>query len=117
METLATGARPHSDDFVANDASQRALVSELRERLERVGRGGSEASRNRHSARGKLLPRDRIDYLLDRGSPFLEVGALAAYGMYDDDSPGAGIITGIGLVSGRLCMIVCNDATVKGGSY
>ena len=117
METLATGARPHSDDFVANDASQRALVGELRERLERIGRGGSEASRNRHSARGKLLPRDRIDYLLDRGSPFLEVGALAAYGMYDDDSPGAGIITGIGLVSGRLCMIVCNDATVKGGSY
>ena len=117
METLATGARPHSDDFVANDASQRALVSELRERLERVGRGGSQASRNRHSARGKLLPRDRIDYLLDRGSPFLEVGALAAYGMYDDESPGAGIITGIGLVSGRLCMIVCNDATVKGGSY
>jgi len=117
METLATGARPHSDDFVANDASQRALVGELRERLERVGRGGSQASRNRHSARGKLLPRDRIDYLLDRGSPFLEVGALAAYGMYDDDSPGAGIITGIGLVSGRLCMIVCNDATVKGGSY
>ena len=117
METLATGARPHSGDFVANDASQRALVSELRERLERVGRGGSEASRNRHSARGKLLPRDRIDYLLDRGSPFLEVGALAAYGMYDDESPGAGIITGIGLVSGRLCMIVCNDATVKGGSY
>ena len=117
METLATGARPHSGDFVANDASQRALVSELRERLERVGRGGSQASRNRHSARGKLLPRDRIDYLLDRGSPFLEVGALAAYGMYDDESPGAGIITGIGLVSGRLCMIVCNDATVKGGSY
>ena len=117
METLATGARPHSDDFVANDASQRALVGELRERLERIGRGGSDASRNRHSARGKLLPRDRIDYLLDRGSPFLEVGALAAYGMYDDDSPGAGIITGIGLVSGRLCMIVCNDATVKGGSY
>jgi len=117
METLATGARPHSDDFVANDASQRALVGELRERLERIGRGGSEASRNRHSARGKLLPRDRIDYLLDRGSPFLEVGALAAYGMYDDESPGAGIITGIGLVSGRLCMIVCNDATVKGGSY
>ena len=117
METLATGARPHSDDFVANDASQRALVGELRERLERIGRGGSDASRNRHSARGKLLPRDRIDYLLDRGSPFLEVGALAAYGMYDDESPGAGIITGIGLVSGRLCMIVCNDATVKGGSY
>ncbi len=117
METLATGARPHSDDFVANDASQRALVSELRERLERVGRGGSQASRNRHSARGKLLPRDRIDYLLDRGSPFLEVGALAAYGMYDDESPGAGIVTGIGRVSGRLCMIVCNDATVKGGSY
>ncbi|MFM9877125.1 MAG: carboxyl transferase domain-containing protein [Rhodoglobus sp.] len=117
METLATGARPHSDEFLANDASQRALVTELRERLELVGRGGSEASRERHSARGKLLPRDRIDYLIDRGSPFLEIGALAAYGMYGDESPGAGIITGIGLVSGRLCMIVCNDATVKGGSY
>ena len=117
MQTLATGARPHSDEFLANDASQRALVRELRERLEAVDRAGSEASRKRHSGRGKLLPRDRIDYLLDRGSPFLELGALAANGMYNDECPGAGIITGIGLVSGRLSMIVCNDATVKGGSY
>ena len=117
MQTLATGARPHSDEFLANDASQRALVRELRERLEAVDRAGSEVSRTRHSGRGKLLPRDRIDYLLDRGSPFLELGALAANGMYNDECPGAGIITGIGLVSGRLSMIVCNDATVKGGSY
>ncbi len=117
METLATRARPNSDEFVANEAAQRDLVGQLRERLEVVDRGGSEKSRERHSARGKLLPRDRVDYLLDRGSPFLELGALAANGMYDDESPGAGIITGIGQVSGRLCMIISNDATVKGGSY
>lgn len=117
METLTTSARPQSTEFLANDSSQRALVEELKQRLEAVGRGGSEKSRERHTARGKLLPRDRIDYLLDRGSPFLEVGALAADGMYDDECPGAGLITGIGRVSGRLCMIVSNDATVKGGSY
>jgi 3-methylcrotonyl-CoA carboxylase beta subunit len=79
--------------------------------------GGPEASRQRHVARGKLLPRDRVDGLLDRGSPFLELSPLAAYGMYGDDAPAAGIITGIGRVSGRVCVVVANDATVKGGTY
>ena len=117
METLGTAARPMSPEFRANDDAQRRLVAELLDRLETTGRGGSERSRERHVARGKLLPRDRVDYLLDTGSPFLEVAPLAANGMYDDESPGAGVITGIGMVSGRLCMVVCNDPTVKGGSY
>jgi len=95
----------------------REAVEQLRSRLAEVRRGGPETSRERHVSRGKLLPRDRVDHLLDPGSPFLEVGALAAYGMYDDDAPSAGIITGIGRVAGRDCVIVANDATVKGGTY
>ena len=100
----------------------RELVEELRTRLATVRQGGSEASRERHAGRGKLLPRDRVDHLLDPGSPFLEIAPLAAYGMYgrpeDDYSvPSAGIVTGIGRVSGRDCVIVANDATVKGGTY
>ncbi|MFH7322746.1 carboxyl transferase domain-containing protein [Aeromicrobium sp. HA] len=98
----------------------RELVAELRERTATARLGGSEKARDRHVGRGKLLPRDRVDRLLDPGSPFLEVGALAAYGMYGDDPfavPSAGIITGIGRVSGRDCVIVANDATVKGGTY
>src|ERR1700712_4008899 len=94
-----------------------ALVEQLREKLSVAARGGSERARERHVARGKLLPRDRVDAVLDPGSPFLEIAPLAAYGMYDDASPGAGLIAGIGRVSGRLCMIVANDATVKGGTY
>lgn len=117
METLGTTARPMSAEFRANDEAQRILVAELRERLATTARGGPERSRERHVARGKLLPRDRIDSLLDRGSPFLEVGALAANGLYNDECPGAGVIAGIGLVSGRHAMIICNDPTVKGGSY
>jgi 3-methylcrotonyl-CoA carboxylase beta subunit len=117
METLASTARPASAEFVANDAAQRALVAELRERLDRVSRAGSDRARDRHAARGKLLPRDRIDALLDRGSPFLDIAPLAAWDMYDDEAPGAAIIAGIGLVSGHHCMLVCNDATVKGGTY
>ncbi len=93
------------------------LVDELRERVETVRLGGSEKSRDRHVSRGKLLPRDRVDHLLDPGSPFLEIGALAANGMYGDAVPSAGVITGIGRVSGRECVIVANDATVKGGTY
>jgi len=95
----------------------REAVEQLRSRLAEVRRGGPETSRERHVSRGKLLPRDRVDHLLDPGSPFLEVGALAAYGMYDDDAPSAGINTGIGRVAGRDCVIVANDATVKGGTY
>jgi 3-methylcrotonyl-CoA carboxylase beta subunit len=92
-------------------------VEQLKSRLAEVRRGGPEAARERHVSRGKLLPRERVDRLLDPGSPFLEVGALAAYGMYDDDAPSAGIITGVGRVAGRECVVVANDATVKGGTY
>ena len=94
-----------------------ALVTELRAKLAAVALGGPEKARERHVGRGKLLPRDRVDGLLDPGSPFLEVAPLAADGMYDDDCPGAGMIAGIGRVSGRECMVVANDATVKGGTY
>ena len=97
--------------------SMRALAAELRERLSIVRQGGSAAARERHVSRGKLLVRDRVDRLLDPGSPFLELSALAATGMYDDAVPSAGIVTGVGQVSGRTCVIVANDATVKGGTY
>src|SRR5690348_9383580 len=95
----------------------RRLVGELNAKLAVAARGGNERARERHVSRGKLLPRDRVDRLLDPGSPFLELAPLAAGGMYGDESPGAGIITGIGRVSGRECVIVANDATVKGGTY
>ena len=94
-----------------------ALVGQLRAKLATAALGGPERARQRHVDRGKLLPRDRVDGLLDPGSPFLEIAALAADGMYDDEGPGAGMITGIGRVSGRECLIVANDATVKGGTY
>src|SRR6201991_2816140 len=93
------------------------LVARLREKLARAALGGSPQARERHVGRGKLLPRDRVDGLLDPGSPFLELAPLAADGMYDDECPGAGMIAGIGRVSDRECMIVANDATVKGGTY
>jgi 3-methylcrotonyl-CoA carboxylase beta subunit len=93
------------------------LVTDLRERLAVARRGGSESSRERHVSRGKLLPRDRVDRLLDPGSPFLELSPLAAHGLYDDAVPSAGIVTGIGRIEGRLCVVVANDATVKGGTY
>jgi 3-methylcrotonyl-CoA carboxylase beta subunit len=95
----------------------RELVDELRERLARVREGGSAAARDKHTARGKLLVRDRIDRLLDAGSPFLELSPLAATGMYDDAVPAAGIVTGVGRIEGRECVVVANDATVKGGTY
>ena len=95
----------------------RRLVGELNTRLAAAALGGNERARERHVSRGKLLPRERVDRLLDPGSPFLELSPLAADGMYDDESPGAGIITGIGRVSERECVIVANDATVKGGTY
>ena len=101
----------------ARAAHNRALAAELRARVAKAALGGDEKSRARHVARGKLLPRERVERLLDPGSPFLEIGQLAANGMYGDEVPGAGIITGIGRVSGRQCMIFANDATVKGGTY
>src|SRR5688572_31919481 len=100
-----------------NASLMQGLVSELRARQERVQQGGGKRAIDKHVARGKLLPRERVRRLLDPGSPFLELSALAAGGMYGDEVPAAGIITGIGRVSGRECLIVCNDATVKGGTY
>src|SRR5262245_55988111 len=94
-----------------------ALVDDLRARQAHVEQGGGKKAVEKHVARGKLLPRERVRRLLDPGSPFLELSALAAGGMYGDEVPSAGIITGIGRVSGRECLIVCNDATVKGGTY
>ena len=101
----------------SNAAVNLELAAELRRRVAAAALGGPEAIRSRHTARGKLLPRERVDRLLDPGSPFLEIGQLAAYGLYEDQAPGAGIIAGIGRVSGREVMIVANDSTVKGGAY
>ncbi len=117
MEILATAANPSGDAYRANDAAQRELVAELRERLATAALGGPEKSRERHVARGKLLPRERIDQLLDDGSPFLEIAPLAADGLYNGEAPGAGVIAGIGLVHGRRVLVISNDATVKGGTY
>ena len=105
------------DAFRANAAINRALAEELRTKVAEAARGGSARAREKHVARGKLLPRERVERLLDAGSPFLEIGQLAAYDLYQGEVPGAGLITGIGRVSGRQVMIVCNDATVKGGTY
>ncbi len=117
MPVLESKVDRKSAEFAANQAAMRALVEELRSRQQRVAQGGGEASRARHVGRGKLLPRDRIEMLLDPGAPFLELSPLAAFGMYGDESPGAGIITGIGRIAGRECVVVCNDPTVKGGTY
>jgi 3-methylcrotonyl-CoA carboxylase beta subunit len=117
MPALASKLSPRSEDFKANAAAMRALVDDLNARLAQIGQGGGEAARAKHLARGKLLPRDRVEMLLDPDTPFLEVAPLAALGMYKGDAPGAGLIAGIGRVSGVDCMIVCNDATVKGGTY
>ncbi len=117
METLTSKVDPLSPVFAANAAAQRELVTDLRSRLATAALGGPERSRERHVARGKLLPRERIDQLLDDGSPFLEIAPLAANGMYDDECPGAGVIAGIGLVHGRHVLVISNDATVKGGTY
>jgi 3-methylcrotonyl-CoA carboxylase beta subunit len=114
---LSTEADPRSAAFRANAEAMAALVADLRAESARAALGGGETSRQRHLSRGKLLPRDRIEALLDLGTPFLELSALAAHGMYGGDVPSAGIITGIGRVSGRECVVVCNDATVKGGTY
>lgn len=117
METIGTRANRSDPTFAANDAAQRELVKELREKLAVAARGGSEASRTRHVERGKLLARDRIDSLLDNGSPFLEIAPLAANGLYGDEAPGAGVVAGIGLVHGKPTLVISNDATVKGGTY
>src|SRR5450830_2177980 len=122
MPVLETKLNARSADFVANATAMRALVADLNARTAKAALGGGEAARAKHTARGKLLPRDRVAELLDPGTPFLEIAPLAAHAMYLDKSgaesaPGAGLIAGIGRVNGVDCMIVCNDATVKGGTY
>ncbi|QXQ10120.1 carboxyl transferase domain-containing protein [Paeniglutamicibacter sp. Y32M11] len=117
MEALDSTLDITSPGYLKNAAEQNLLVAELKNRLATAARGGSEKTRQRHVDRGKLLPRDRVEALLDEGSPFLEIAPLAAEGMYDGECPGAGLITGIGLVHDRFVMVVCNDATVKGGTY
>jgi len=117
MPKLVSKIRPDSAEFRANSKAMQALVDDLRIKVDKISEGGSVRSREKHLARGKLLPRERVERLLDPGTPFLELSQMAAYGLYDDQVPSAGIITGIGRVSGREVMILCNDATVKGGTY
>ncbi|UTD55198.1 carboxyl transferase domain-containing protein [Halomonas sp. MS1] len=117
MSTLSTQINPRSDVFQSNAASMLGEVSKLRELTAAVAQGGGPKARERHESRGKLFVRDRIDHLIDEGSPFLEFSALAAHHVYDSDVPAAGVVTGIGRVSGVECVIVANDATVKGGTY
>ena len=117
MPALNSKINPRGEDFKASTQAMRAMVDDLHTQLDRSALGGGEAARAKHTARGKLLPRDRVEGLLDPGTPFLEVGALAGLDMYDNAAPGGGMIAGIGRVSGVECAIVCNDATVKGGTY
>ncbi len=117
MTVLSSAISHSSSDFAANRKAMEAQCAAVAAEAERVMQGGSQSSRERHVSRGKLLPRDRIAGLIDPGSPFLEIGLFAARGVYGDDIPAAGAIAGIGRVEGRDCMILCNDATVKGGTY
>ena len=117
MDTITSSIDPASADVARTREHHVALAEDLRATLAETARGGPEPSRTRHVERGKLLPRDRVEALLDPGTPFLELSPMAAHGMYDGDAPGAGMITGIGRVSGVECVIVANDATVKGGTY
>ncbi len=117
MPVIKSQLNPRSAEFRANAERMRALVNDLRQQVARATLGGDARAREKHVGRGKLLPRERVRTLLDPGSPFLEVGQLAAHGMYGDEAPSAGMVTGIGRVSGRECVIVANDATVKGGTY
>ena len=117
MTILETRLNPRSPEFKANAEAMHAQAADLKAKITQVSVGGGADARAKHSARGKLLPRDRVQLLLDPGTPFLELSQLAAWDMYDAAAPSAGIITGVGRVSGRECVIVCNDATVKGGTY
>jgi 3-methylcrotonyl-CoA carboxylase beta subunit len=117
MNIIESRLNPRSDDFKANADAMRVVVEDLKQKVAAIALGGGAAARDKHTARGKLLPRERVQMLLDPGTPFLEFSQLAAYDMYDNAAPSAGIITGIGRVAGLECVIVCNDATVKGGTY
>ncbi|MFP5492145.1 MAG: carboxyl transferase domain-containing protein [Bacteriovoracia bacterium] len=117
MQPLATSISTQSDDYRANFEHNKSLLNELRARLDKTREGGGSDAIKKHKSRGKLMARERIDRVLDPGSPFLELSTLAADGVYEDDVPGAGMVTGIGLVHGVECLFVANDATVKGGTY
>jgi 3-methylcrotonyl-CoA carboxylase beta subunit len=117
MNVLKSQIQPRSAESQANAAALRAVVEDLRAKVREVSGGGGRAAREKHAARGKLLPRERVDRLLDPGTPFLEIGQLAAFGMYENQAPAAGLIAGIGRVHGVECMVIANDATVKGGTY
>ena len=117
MPVIESKLNSHAPDFLANVAAMQTLVDDLRAHCERIALGGGQAARDKHVARGKLLPRERVNQLLDAGTPFLEFSQLAAFDLYDNAAPAAGVITGIGRVKGQECVIVCNDATVKGGTY
>lgn len=117
MSVLQSAVKTRSDEFRLNTDRMRALVADLEERTAKAAQGGSEAARKKYQERGKLLVHERVDLLLDPGTPFLELSALAANGLYGDEVPSAGLITGIGRISGTECVIVANDATVKGGTY
>src|SRR5476649_1391731 len=114
---LQSSTDPTSSDFARNAEAMRTLVAELREKLDQVAGGGGEASRARHTSRGKMLARQRVDLLIDPGTAFLEMSPLAAHGLYGGDVHSASIITGVGRISGRECVVVANDATIKGGTY
>src|SRR5438094_2645432 len=117
MSVISSSHDRRSEAFRANDKAMRAVVADLREKSAAIALGGDETSRQRHQGRGKILARERIRLLLDPGSPFLELSAFAAYQMYDGAVPAAGIVTGVGRIAGRECVVVANDATVKGGTY
>ncbi|MEM7045772.1 MAG: carboxyl transferase domain-containing protein, partial [Pseudomonadota bacterium] len=117
MSVLTSALSTGSETFKTNAAAMRAELARVEEAARLAFEGGGERARERHVSRGKILPRERVSRLLDPGSPFLEVGLTAAHGLYDDGSPSAGIITGIGRVEGQEAMVVCNDATAKGGTY
>ena len=117
MPAFKTKINVHSSEYQRNSMRMKSLVVDLQEKLEKTNIGGSEEARKKHIERGKLLPRERVNLVLDSGSPFLEFSQLAAHEMYDDDVPAAGIITGIGRVAEKEVVIVANDATVKGGTY
>ena len=117
MPVIESRINPRSQAFIDNASAMQEVVDDLQKQLAKTALGGSHSSRARHVGRGKLLPRDRVERLVDPGTPFLELSPMAAHNVYDNAAPGAGLITGIGRVAGAECMIVCNDATVKGGTY
>ncbi|MCO4758352.1 MAG: methylcrotonoyl-CoA carboxylase, partial [Oceanospirillaceae bacterium] len=117
MTVLQSKINPRAEDFLSNHESMADAVNDLRDKVGTIEQGGGPKYQERHLSRGKLLPRERINALVDEGSPFLELSQMAAFQVYDDVIPAAGIIAGIGRVSGQECMIIANDATVKGGTY